>query len=292
MKQLWILAAVMLVISCKRGEPVDLKMNLQPGDKYLYTMVTSSTMDQGMMGKVTDKKTMESLYEVAAAGVNKRITVTFQRVAMQTGSGDRSMAYDSKTNSGSPEMAAVVKNMLGRPFSLLVSDKGEILEISGIAEIINGVGDTTTKEGVMNRKMMISIFNETAIKNMMEQSLSFFPGHSVRPGETWKSRYDFTMSVMNMEVDNDYTLRSVKDGIAYIDVNSKITGSGAMSDKQMQSVQLEVGGTQKGTMEVEVATGLIRDSELQQNVDGNISAMGMKMPIRMQQDTHISAERQ
>lgn len=290
-----VLAATLLYASCKSGEPVDLKLNLQPGSKYLYIMETKMNMDQSAMGqtmKTSSDMTMESTYDVTGAeGPNKRITVTYDRIAMNMKNAMGNMAYDSKNPLSGNSDLSMMGNMLNKPFSMTVSDKGEIVKVEGLSDIINGVGDTTTPQGAAMRQQMSSTFNDTAIKSMMQQSLNIFPDKPVRPGDTWKKSYNMTMSMINMKLENDFKLTSVSNGIAHLDVSSKITGAGGTTDEQKKNMQINLNGDQKGTMDVAVESGLVTDSKLKQNIKGDISMMGMKIPLTMTQDIHITAKK-
>lgn len=288
-------AATMLFASCKGGDAVDLKLNLQPGSKYLYTMETKMTMEQSAMGqtmKTNNDMIMESTYDVTGTeGGNKRLTVTYDRIAMSMKSGMGNMSYDSKNPSAGDSMLSMMSNMLNRPFSMTVSDKGEIIKVEGLSGIINGMGDTTTPEGAMMHKQMSSTFNDTAIRSMMQQSLNIFPDKPVSPGDTWKKSYNMSMSMLNMKIENEFRLTSVSNGIAHLDVSSKITGGGGIADEQAKNMQINLNGDQKGTMDVEVSSGLVTDSKLKQNIKGDISAMGMKIPLTMVQDIHLTAKK-
>jgi hypothetical protein len=287
-------AATLLFASCKGGEPVDLKLNLQPGSKYLYTLDTKMSMEQSAMGqtmKTDNDMTMETTYDVAGAeGNNKRLTVTYDRIAMRLKNPMADMSYDSRDSAGGDPSLRNMNNILHKPFSMVVTNQGEILKVEGLSDIINSMGDTTAA-GMEVRKQLSSTFNDTAIKSMMQQSLNIFPDKPVKPGESWKKTYTMNMSIMNLKIDNEFKLTSVTNGIAHLDVNARISGGGAMTGEEMKNMQINLGGDQKGTMDVEVATGLVTDSKLKQNIKGDISMMGMKIPLTMTQDIHITAKK-
>ena len=283
------IALTMFYASCKGGgETVDLKLNLQPGSQYIYTMDTKMSMEQSAMGqtmKTDNNMLMETTYDVAAGeGGNKRITVTYDRLAMEIKNPMASMAYDSRDSAtGDPELRNL-SSILHKPFSMIVSEKGEILKVEGLSAIIEGMNDTM-------RSQMSTTFNDTAIKSMMQQSLNIFPDHPVKTGESWKKSYTMSMNIMNLKMDNEFKLISVSNGTAHLDVQSKISGGGAMSGEDMKNMQINLNGDQKGTMDVEIATGLVTDSKLKQDIKGDISMGEMKIPLVMRQDIHITARK-
>ena len=287
-------AATLLFASCKGGEAVDLKLNLQPGSQYLYIMDTKMAMEQSAMGqtmKTDNDMVMESTYAVGnSEGGNQRITVTYDRIAMSLRNPMANMAYDSRDAKSGDSALRNMGAILNRPFSMVVNRQGEILKVEGLSEIINSLGDST-QAGKEIRKQLSSTFNDSAIKSMMQQSLNIFPDHPVRTGESWKKSYNMNMSIMNMKIDNEFKLASVSNGVAHLNVNAKISGGGAMSGEEMKNMQISLAGDQTGTMDVDVATGMVIDSKLKQNIKGDISMMGMKIPLTMTQDIHITARK-
>jgi hypothetical protein len=285
------IALTMLFASCKGGgEAVDLKLNLQPGSQYVYKMDTKMSMEQSAMGetmKTDNNMIMETTYDVTASeGSNKRIIVTYDRLAMDIKNPMASIAYDSNDSmKGDPELRNM-SNILHKPFSMVVSEKGEILKVEGLSAIVSAMGDSV-------RGQMGATFNDTAVKSMMQQSLNIFPDHPVKPGESWKKSYTMTMNVMNLKMDNEFKLISVDNGTAHLDVQTKISGGGAMSGEsgEEKGMQINLNGDQKGTMEVEVSTGLVTNAKLKQDVKGEISMGGMKVPLIMRQDISITAKK-
>jgi hypothetical protein len=152
------------------------------------------------------------------------------------------------------------------------------------------MGDTSTAEGAAMRKQMASTFNDSMVRSLMQQSLNIFPDHPVRPGDTWKKEYNLNMGMMNMKMENEFKLKDVSGNTAHLDINSKITGGGAGSG-ETKNMNINLSGDQKGTMDVEVATGLVTDSKIKQNIKGDMSMMGMKVPMIISQDIHLTAKK-
>src|SRR2546429_9900288 len=93
------LAASLLYVSCKSGEPINLKLNLQPGSQYLYTVDNKTTTETSAMGqsiRMDNNMNMEFTYDVAAGnGNDRRITVSYDRIAMDMKTPMMNMTYDS-----------------------------------------------------------------------------------------------------------------------------------------------------------------------------------------------------
>ena len=293
-----LLTATSLFQSCKggmSGDTVNLKMNLTPGSKYAYSMETKTNTEQSMMGqsmKMGQTMTMEFSYDVAPAeGNDRKLTVTYDHIAMKMESAMGNMEYDSKEGGKKDSILSSMGGLLNKPFSMVVSESGEIKKIEGLDAIINGMGGTGSAQEEAIRKQMSSSFNDTAMRKMMEQSFNIYPGKEVKVGDTWNKQTSTNMSVMTMKLDNTYKLTGVSNGIAHIDVVSKISTDGKPVIQGGQEMKIDLNGESKGTMDVEVASGLVTDSKMKQSIKGNVNAMGISVPMNIDNDIHITGKK-
>jgi Cu/Ag efflux protein CusF len=277
--------------SCKHGEPVNLKFNFQPGSKYQYVTETQQAIKQVSQNMTMNQSmTMSSTYEVSAAdGSNKKITVMYDRLAIKTASPAMNVEYDSQDPARQNENLKYMSSLLNKPFSMTVNEKGEILQLNGMKEMIDGIIDSTNPNMAGIKEQMNQTFNDTAIRSMMQQSFNIYPDKAITPGESWEKKFTLT-SIINMEMDNKYKLVSVNNGVAHLEVNSKITGKPG-NNPAMAQMKIEMNGTQTGTMDVEVSSGLITDSKLKQSMKGKMSVMGMEIPMEISSDIHIAGKK-
>ena len=293
-----LLTAATLFEGCKggmSGDTVNLKMNLTPGSKYAYAMDTKMNIAQSMMGqemKTSQHMTMEFSYDVAPAdGNDRKLTVNYDHIAMKMESPMGSMEYDSKEGGKKDSMLASVGGMLNKPFTMIVAENGDIKKIEGLDAIINGMQGVGSPQEEAIRKQLASSFNDTAMRKMMEQSFNIYPGKEVKVGDTWNKQTSTNMSVMTMKLDNTYKLTSVSNGTAHIDVVSKISTDGKPVIQGGQEMKIDLNGESKGTMEVEVASGLVSDSKMKQTIKGNVSVMGISVPMSIDNDIHITGKK-
>lgn len=286
---------VMLGVSCKHNEPVDLRLNLKPGSQYVYTIQTNTTTEQKPMSQSissTQNVTMEMTYNVGPAeGADRRITVTYDRLAMDMNSPMGAVRYDSRDSAKGDKRLAVVGGMLNKPFTMVVTPEGEIKSVEGLDAILRNIGDTTTEEGLAVHQQMAETFNDTAVRSLMRQSLDIFPGHPVKPGDTWTKTYNMDMNIMQMKVDNVFTLKSVEGNTAHLDMKAKISGQGAADLPELKNMQISLSGEQTGTMDVDISSGLVTEGNVTWHITGDMSVMGMKVPMSIDSKVHISARK-
>ena len=127
---------------------------------------------------------------------------------------------------------------------------------------------------------MKSFMSDDILKNMMEQSFKVFPDNSVKQGESWKK--DMVISKpMPMNIASNFTLKNVASNIAKLDVASVITpGKGGMEMMGM-TIETEMNGTQSGTMDVDVETGMALNTDIKQNIAGKMKVMGQEIPMNI-----------
>ncbi|HRO43034.1 MAG TPA: DUF6263 family protein [Flavipsychrobacter sp.] len=254
---------------------VSLGLKFGAGANYVYLMDTRQTIEQQMSGinsEISQHMKLQSSYKVEAApDNNSRLTVNYDRFYIKSSSNGLEMEYDSEDSTKQPAELAGAGAIVNHPFSIVVNSKGEILKV---------------ESGDQSGGNMQSQFSDSSIRQMMEQSLNIYPEKPVKTGDTWQRTYTTAMGFMEMQVVSDYKLISVANNVAHIEIKAAIK-SKAQSNKQTEGMQIEMNGTQNGTMDIDVNTGLIQDSRFTQNVKGKMIIPGAEIPMTLVSDTRI-----
>jgi len=261
---------------------ISLKFNFQKGSRYKYIMKNHQSITQDIMGKsmtVGQDMDMESTYQVAGAdGNNKKLTVTYDRIAMKSDNSAMKMAYDSDDSAHNDPMFKSLGNMVHKSFSMTVNDKGQIVALEGFENLMPNAGGN----------MPIS---DSSLRSMMQQSFYIYPDKPVKPGDTWSNNYSTSLGFMDLNTDNTFKLVSVSNGIAHVEMNSKIS-SRPSSNADMKDVKMELSGVQTGAIDIEIATGLMMGSTLNQQIKGTMDMREMKAPIQVNSDISIVGARE
>lgn len=257
----------------KNTEAVSIALQFPAGSAYMYTMDARQTIRQevaGMKTEMDQQMKLESSYTVSAAGDDKRLSVNYDRFYIHSKSNGMSMEYDSGDSTKQPPELAGAGNIVNHPFSIIVNSKGEILKVEPVSD------QTATAAG----------YDDSTIRQMMEQSLNIYPDKPVNIGDTWERTYRTNIGFMDMQVASKYKLVSVANEVAHLEVNAVISSEpgGAAA---MQGMKMEMNGTQKGTMDIDLKTGLILDSKFTQDVKGKMSMSGTEIPLELTSETRI-----
>ena len=89
-----------------------------------------------------------------------------------------------------------------------------------------------------------------------------------------------------MAVNSTYKLVSVSNDVAHIEITATIK-SIPSSNPQMKGMDIEMNGTQNGSMDIDVKSGLIQESKFTQDVSGKMKIPGTEIPMKLTSDTRI-----
>ncbi|WP_223648435.1 DUF6263 family protein [Hymenobacter psoromatis] len=240
------------------SDNVRLRFNLKPGSKFSYDAQSVQAIEAGGQNIKQDITMVSSFAVKSAADSATKLDVSYDRVAMKMDAGSQQMTYDSRDPSTKGSPLALMGGLVGKHFTVGVTEAGRVTSVQGVSELVNSLVDPANPNAVAMRTQLSQTLNDKAIKSMMEQSFNIYPNHAVQPGDTWTKVTSVTMGPMTMSATSTYKLNSISDGVAHIGVSSKLDGQGAVS----------LAGTQTGTMDVDVATGLLADSQLKQTLTG------------------------
>lgn len=246
---------------------VTLKFNVAPGSKFTYDSESTQHIDAPGQ-KVDQSITMVSNYAVqAGAGTSKNLTVSYGRVAMKMETMGQKLAYDSRDPSTSSSPLSTMGRLVGKSFEITLTDQGKVTSIKGVDALLDSMVDPANPNAAAMRAQLSNSMNDSTLRSSTEREFSIYPSHPVKPGDTWSTTTSLAMGILSMRVASTYKLNSVRNGLAYLGVTSKMTGQGAM----------DMDGTQTGTLEVETATGMLTDSKIAQTLTSRAGAPTAKI---------------
>jgi hypothetical protein len=257
---------------------VTLKFNFAPGSKFTYTAESAQQIDAAGQ-KSSQSVTMVSTYAVqAGAGASKNLTVSYDRIAMKMEAMGQQLAYDSSDPSTKSSPLAMMGKLVGKSFEVALTDEGKVTSVKGVDALLNDMVDPANPNAAAMRQQLSKSMNDSTLRSTTEQSFNIYPGHAVKPGDTWSKTIKLAMGPLSIRSASVYELNSVSNGIAHIGVTSKLDGQGAM----------DMDGTQTGTMDVEIATGLLNNSKIVQTLTSKAGAPTAKIIT----DIHITGTKQ
>jgi len=267
-----------------------LKMNLSKGTKYIFTTSTVQSITQEIMGNkmnIDQQTTVNYLYDVLennAQGLHIKTTYQSFAIHMQTPQGSHQFDSEASENEESPLKS--LGNMVGKSFDMYVSPEGEITKVEGMKEILDAIGgDAATQQ------LLAQQFSDSAFMNMMNVAMNIYPNKEIKKGESWQKNASTPIAgIMEMNLQNNFILSELSNDQSTLTVQSAIALAPLSSGSALGNIEINLKGTQSGTILLHTSSGLITSSKMHQEITGDIAAQGMKIPMSILSDITLTGK--
>ncbi len=266
-----LIGGLLSLASISVNAQINLKFNLKNGVKYKYTIDVKQKSQ--MFGEATQNNVMgEYFFKVSDAPKgNKKVSVTYDQMKVELVNKSQTIQYDTKEPNDTSILSSYQK-LIGKGYDLIVSPIGEIVKVENINEAITKLTNVT--------------IDEASIAETMKNAFDFYTNKTLNEGDSWNKTSTLTiLKRMKLNVDATYTLKQVKDNVALIEYSAKINASEGATFKQ--GVEVKLGGTQKGMIQVEVTTGLIIRKTINQELKGSMKVNETVQPIEINSNTSV-----
>ncbi len=282
--------ALLCAAPARAQKKVELRLNLQEGQTYDQTIAMQQKISQTIQKQRWDSITstrfvmQQEVMERNSDGTLKIKTIykTVQADTLFTGSGNKQFVihYDSTKPSNKVEAATqVFQAMIGQSIISTVSPRGEVVKIEGFDQLAKRIVDSQKIPAAQRAQMLKAM--ETGMKSQTGQTIGLapFPEMPIAIGDSWTTQNSQAKVVPILLITN-YTLAAIKNGVATLNVQSKISSNPDSSAMEVagSKVKTDFSGTQSGVMRVDEITGLPQNFELHMRMVGRISINNAKMP--------------
>ena len=293
-------ALLFTVASPLSAQTVEIKPRWQVGKKISQTM----HMDQGSTIAIGEQKmeqkvgmTMDSTMTVRAHenGKHKRVTLKYERVAMDMNMAGQEMKYDSaKADDAAADPLGMGKALgvfVGKEIKFVLDEKDEVLDVENLDAMMKEMAAANPMAAMLGQ-----MFNKDAMKNMMRQSSLYgSPGKPVKAGDAWPYVFSMAMAPLGkVSMTGNYTMKGQSDhgGVkcAELALTGKLAIEAAPADASadpgaasLQALGLSAsGGTLSGTVWFDPALGISRDAQMTQEIN-----LKMKNPQKPDESLEI-----
>jgi Family of unknown function (DUF6263) len=282
-------ALVLFTQTLLAADAIDLKQRWIVGKKYDRTMESTHSSTLTIAGQTIETSvatTMEVSEAVRAQqdGKSKRITMKYERVAMDMSMGGQKISFDSsKPDQGNDPLglAKTMGSVAGKELQVLLSENDEITGIENYDEFVKQLGASPVPGMDMSK-----MFSKEAVTQMMKGGgLQAMPGHPVKPGDSWPFSTTIDLQqIGKISLKGTYTLKGVADhdGVQCAEIaadaaiSMDMTGADAArpAAPALAALGMKVeGGSMKGTLWFDPKLGFVRESEMTESL-----TMTMKNP--------------
>ena len=278
---------------------VKLSFNPAKGERYLYRFGIEQNIKQTVAGQqIPVNTTIDMLMEMNVKEKNKdeiSVDYSYREVVMEVSNPMLNIKYDSKNpavSSSEPEklIAQVFSVFVGKTMNVIFKPDGSVLSVSGFHAIMEDILKQASSDSPEQLQQMaagfLQSFNDDAAKQMFEQSFKIYPDKAVKPSDSWDGNLSFVIAAgISSDIKNKYTLKSVKNELALLDMVS------VMEMKTGMGMEGEISGEQKGEMSLNIKTGMLINSTTTGNFTGKISVQGAEILMDMEMNTTVALER-
>ncbi len=289
------------------AEPRDpLRLRLSEGEAFRLVYQVDQNIVQRFPGQTFNiKQTVEmgiifDCEQVTDAG--RMVTrVTFGRLRMNQQGPMGRVVYDSERADGPvPPLASGYAALVGNGFVAVFDPAGRVAEVRGAKELRDRVIDSIKLDNPQMRRMfrqqMAQSFGPEGLKDMIEQMTAVHPGEPVGTGAIWTRSQNLAFDVP-MDVTTTYRLASRDGDGVRLDLASRmeeIEGD-AGGVFGMPDATMEMSGTQRGTLVLDLETGLPADAQLTQELQMDVAIPGpgggeVNVPMKMDAVIRLKGE--
>jgi hypothetical protein len=253
-----ILALLFIFNNAFGQKAIELKYNINTNDKYSYTTETDQTIKfdaNGMEMSMDMLMSLEMTYLITDKS-DSDITLDgqIQRVQMSQSIMGMEINYDSNTpNNDDPTVAAIseeFQKILNKSLQIVIDHQGKLnnLDLSNIVD---------------NKDISNNFYSGT--------SFGIYPKDKINIGDSWDEEIS-TSEKSEMKYNIKYTLLKTENNNATIGVE------GIISANNLTDIDINLSGTVNGEMIVDINTGWLVNSLLNQTFAMEINQGGMVFP--------------
>jgi len=288
-----IVSSLLLAAGSPAAEKVRLALQLKAGQTYKTRFISDQKVKQKIQGQeVNMNQSIGFVYTFEVQRVdpsgNADCRVRYQSVIFKQDGPQGKTEYDSDHPPTTvPAQAKSFAALVGQGFSLRITPTGRVTEVQGVDAMVDKISQAVDLPNEaardMMRKQLKEQFGDAAVQSQMEQMLAIYPEKPVAIGDTWSRRLSITAG-FPMLLENTYTLRGRKDGLALVDVVTKLSRNPAGKPLKMgpATLSFDLSGTQQGQLSIAEASGWVERSDLKQKFSGTLKmdgAPGMTEPL-------------
>ncbi len=283
-----VLLLLALLSSCApmaSAEKILLRYNLQEGQTYSLRMNMEQKISQTLMGQeiaVNQTLGLDVHYDVQdvdnRGNMTAQVVIDALRYRMESPMGN--IEYDSQKPAAADPTAQIFGALVGAGFTMKISPTGEVLEVSGVQEMVEDILGRLDTLGASRDQLMQTLgqwLDEKGLAQITGLNTAVYPDYPIAVGESWSKEISGGgMGVMALSINNTWTLRSCQGGACTIEVRSTAQSAAGAAPVEMMGIQVsyDIAGDQSGTIQVDRTTGWIIHADLKQRFEGKVAVKG------------------
>ncbi len=260
-----------------------IKLSLQLPEGYRFTTETSVNLivEQEFMGiRYNTQMEIATVMHLQVNGIDSDtsylLSASYQKMDIRVSSILINMEVSTEWVNSQDSLSSVLRSILGKEFTMILSGKGEAIDIFNLDEMIS---QTVAESGLpeeqkieFSRNLIQSVGEDAVLDNYRNNS-SFYPSSAIKVRDQWDSRMNFVKSGIPMELSNHIKVKELTRESVILASEGRISSQIANKSQNLPSSPdqtFKLIGNEVSEKIIDIKTGLILESIVSQNVSGTI----------------------
>ncbi|MBM78496.1 MAG: hypothetical protein CL846_08440 [Crocinitomicaceae bacterium] len=265
-----------------------LRVNLNEGDEIRFEFTANQDINvagQQVQQIIGTGYTFEVLQKEGTSAIIKNIYDWMQYDI----SSDPKMSYDSRKGTQTGIIADMFNGMIGQSFTMKLSEKGEVTDVTGAENIFESMMKNIDPElRSQMEAFMEGRYDAESMKSSIEQMVNIYPENPVKVGDSWTQKIKLESGGYPMILNSKYTVTEIKqdevllyaEGLIYSEDGASIKNAG-------MEIGINLEGSQTGNITINLQTGLAKKGEMHQKIEGTMEIMGQTMNMNIDSEVLI-----
>jgi hypothetical protein len=301
MKKLLLIFSIisLTALSCKwpssekynHSNDVSYNLSLHPdaGSSYQYDIINTTQITvelEERKSETINETNAGILYKVDKDSTgNYQMGISYTKLHLRTKNGDNESETDAQnarfSSDPTARMLAILKNA---SLKATITPSGVVKQVDGYKDLSMQLlstldpGDEAARD--MAQQQLDKIIGSGMIQKNLDQMFKIFPDSAIHLGDKWKvsttQKGDF-----NTTVKSTFHLDDINSEIAFVKSESDLEVERTPVVMMGSTVIPDLKGTQKAKYEIESQTGMLLNSEIESEIEGNLDMGETKLPIKI-----------
>jgi hypothetical protein len=280
-------------------------LDLRPGTSFQTQVISSVSFTQEFMGisyktdtRINNLIKTEVIRQSDATSFDFRSSYSRMDFSMKSDMLDMEMS--SLSNDSTNPMNVIMRSLIGRTFSQVISKNGELVKINGLDEVIENqirLLDLPEEEKAEFRKNFLESFGEKSLREYHIMSCIYYSDKLTNPGDDWYKSFMINPYGIPMHLLVNVRLKEITNNIAVF------ISEGSLAARNMNIPPNTIGnfasydlsGTHTSEVRINLSTGLIVSNQTAQFINGRISTYDpeiagktIEIPMKIESRTTIT----
>jgi len=262
-------------------QSIFLRVILPEGFGYTTETTVNLTVEQEFMGiRYNTQMDINTLMQLKVQGIdadnNYLLSASYKRMDIRVSSLLINMQVNTESIIPGDSLSSLLRSLKGKEFKVILSGKGEFLNIIGLDEMISETiltGNENDSEKIeFNRNLIQTLGKEAFLDNYRSIS-TLYPDIPVKEQDQWKTALNIIKSGIPMEINSSVRLKEITRDIAVLFSEGRIK---TLNEKILNNQENKptpvyyLIGNEISENKIDRKTGLLLESIASQNITGTI----------------------